>query len=125
MGGTGAGSGYYGGGGSGGGGMGGGMGVAPKTRITNVAFAVVLTLPLCLIGVVSHWAFPSDHSSSAARYVTGRYVHRGRPLSPHKVTRLNSSLSHLSRPMSDRVDVTRVYATVKPRYVERLNERFE
>lgn len=48
--------------GMGGVGSSGGMGVAPKPRLTNAAFALVLTLPLCLIGVVSLWAFPSDHS---------------------------------------------------------------
>jgi hypothetical protein len=40
-----------------GGGMG-GMGGVPKTRLTNVSFALVLMLPLALIGVVSYWAFP-------------------------------------------------------------------
>ena len=28
-------------------------------RLSNLSFAVVLAFPLCLIGVVSHWAFPS------------------------------------------------------------------
>ena len=45
----------------------GGVGVAPKNKLTNIAFAMVLTLPLCLIGVVSHWAFPSDHSQLSVR----------------------------------------------------------
>lgn len=50
-------------------GLGGGGGAGPmgsgmraRNRLSNVSFALVLTLPLCLIGVVSHWAFPSDHN---------------------------------------------------------------
>ena len=39
-------------------------------RISNAAFAAVLALPLCLIGVVSNWAFPSEQS----RLVAGSYA---------------------------------------------------
>ena len=35
-------------------------------RISNAAFAAVLALPLCLIGVVSNWAFPSEQSRLVA-----------------------------------------------------------
>ena len=40
-------------------------------RLSNLAFAVVLTFPLCLIGVVSNWAFPSDGGRLAARLSEG------------------------------------------------------
>ena len=40
-------------------------------RLSNLAFAVVLTFPLCLIGVVSNWAFPSDGGRLAARLSQG------------------------------------------------------
>jgi len=33
-----------------------------RPRVSNWQFAAVLTLPLCLMGVVSSWAFPSDHA---------------------------------------------------------------
>ena len=35
-------------------------------KISNTAFAAVLALPLCLIGVVSNWAFPSEQSRLVA-----------------------------------------------------------
>ena len=39
-------------------------GVRNANRVSNLGFAVVLTFPLCLIGVVSQWAFPSSAPSS-------------------------------------------------------------
>ena len=57
-------------------GFGGGVGVAPKNKLTNVAFAMVLTLPLCLIGVVSHWAFPSDHGRLSVKGGGGEAIGR-------------------------------------------------
>ena len=42
-----------------------------RQRLLDLAFAVVLTFPLCLIGVVSNWAFPSDGGRLAARLSGG------------------------------------------------------
>ena len=39
-------------------------GVRNANRVSNLGFAVVLTFPLCLIGVVSQWAFPSSAPSA-------------------------------------------------------------
>ena len=48
-------------------------------RISNAAFAAVLALPLCLIGVVSNWAFPSEQSRLVAGTgVGGGEGHMGR-----------------------------------------------
>ena len=41
-------------------------GVRNANRVSNLGFAVVLTFPLCLIGVVSQWAFPSSAPSAGA-----------------------------------------------------------
>ena len=40
-------------------------GVRNANCVSNLGFAVVLTFPLCLIGVVSQWAFPSSAPSAA------------------------------------------------------------
>ena len=48
-------------------------------KISNTAFAAVLALPLCLIGVVSNWAFPSEQSRLVAGTgVGGGEGHMGR-----------------------------------------------
>ena len=39
-------------------------GIRNANRVSNLGFAVVLTFPLCLIGVVSQWAFPSSGPSA-------------------------------------------------------------
>ena len=41
-------------------------GIRNANRVSNLGFAVVLTFPLCLIGVVSQWAFPSSAPSAGA-----------------------------------------------------------
>ena len=54
-------------------------GIRNANRVSNLGFAVVLTFPLCLIGVVSQWAFPNDTSFVAGpneRQYVDRRTHR-------------------------------------------------
>lgn len=56
--------------------VGGMSAAAGKGRLSNAGFAFVLTLPLCLIGIVSHWAFPSDYSHLYAAQGGGESIGR-------------------------------------------------